>query len=64
MGPIGLIIINFIMAMALGKLIVSMIDKVIIAKGFKLSNMSKYIIFSALVIISGIICGQMIVYLY
>jgi hypothetical protein len=64
MKAIGLIIINFMMAMLLGRLIVSMIDKQITAKGFRLSNMSKYIIFSTLVIISGILCGQMIVYSY
>jgi hypothetical protein len=60
---VGLIITNFIMAMLVGALSVYLIDKLITSKGFKLTNISKYIIFSIIVIVTGILSGQMIVYL-
>lgn len=63
MEVVLLIIINFAISMMVGNLTVSLIDKVIICRGFRLTSTSKYIIFSMLVIIAGIICGQMIVYL-
>ncbi|MEA4826809.1 hypothetical protein [Clostridium sp. JNZ J1-5] len=62
MKEIGLIIINFIVASLIASTIICLIERSILIKGFKLTDISKYIIFGIILIISGIAWGQIMAY--
>lgn len=62
MKEIGLIIINFIVASLIASTIICLIERRILIKGFKLTDISRYIIFGIILIISGIAWGQIMAY--
>lgn len=63
MKELVLIIMDFIVAMFSGSMIIFLVEFSIEKQGLKLTGLSKYMIFAMIVILSGIICGRIMVFL-
>lgn len=61
MKEVGVVIVHFVIAILCSGLIISVIERAIASEGFKLTDTSKYIISVIIILLSGILCGQVIV---
>lgn len=63
MRGFGVVLTNFMTAILCSSATIMLIEKAISSRGLKLTNITKYIITSMTIIISGVICGKIIAFI-